>query len=52
MKKISKKLKYALDIAHNQSNYVKTKNGAMIVFTSAMLIGIISNIENINKLII
>ena len=36
---------------HEQSKYSETKNEPMIVFTSAIFIGIISNIENIRNLI-
>ena len=48
---LTNELKYSLDIMHEQSRYAETKNASMIVFTSAIFIGIISNTENIKDLI-
>ncbi len=48
---LTNELKYSLEIMHEQSRYAETKNASMIVFTSAIFIGIISNIENIRDLI-
>lgn len=47
---LTNELKYSLDIMHEQSRYAETKNASMIVFTSAIFIGIISNTENIKDL--
>ena len=44
-------LKYALDIMHEQSRFAETKNESMIVFTSALFIGLLSNINQLEKLI-
>lgn len=44
-------LKYALDIMHEQSRFAETKNASMIVFTSALFIGLLSNVDNIKELI-
>lgn len=44
-------LKYALDIMHEQSRFAETKNASMIVFTSALFIGLLSNINQLEKLI-
>lgn len=45
-------LKYSLDIMHEQSKFAETKNASMIVFTSALFIGILSNIDAIRKLLL
>ena len=37
---------------HEQSRYAETKNASMIVYTSAIFIGIISNVENIKAVMI
>ncbi len=44
-------LKYALDIMHEQSRFAETKNASMIVFTSALYVGLLSNVDNIKELI-
>lgn len=45
-------LKYSLDIMHEQAKFAETKNASMIVFTSAIFIGVISNVEEIRNFII
>ena len=52
MKDFKNELKYALDIIHEQTRFAETKNVSMIVFTSALFIGIISNLNNIRDFII
>ena len=49
---LTEELKYSLDIMHEQSRYAETKNASMIVYTSAIFIGIISNVENIKAVMI
>ena len=44
-------LKYSLDIMHEQSRFAETKNASMIVFTSALFVGVLSNVDNIKELI-
>ncbi len=45
-------LKYSLDIMHEQSKFAEAKNASMIVFTSALFIGILSNINAIQNLLV
>ena len=45
-------LKYSLDIMHEQAKFAETKNASMIVFTSAIFIGVISNVDEIRNLIV
>lgn len=44
-------LKYALDIMHDQSRFAETKNASMIIFTSALFIGLLSNIDQLEKIL-
>ncbi len=52
MKGYKDELKYALDIMHEQSRFAETKNVSMIVFSSALFVGILSNINEIRNFII
>ena len=45
-------LKYSLDIMHEQSRFAEAKNASMVVFTSALFVGILSNVNSIRKLIV
>ncbi len=45
-------LKYSLNIMHEQSKFAETKNASMIVFTSALFVGILANVDAIKSLII
>ena len=44
-------LKYSLDIMHEQSRFAETKNASMIVFTSALFVGLLANTDKIKELI-
>ena len=48
---LTNELKYSLDIMHEQSKFSETKNASMIVFTSALFVGVLSNVDNIKELI-
>ena len=51
MGKKHKKNEYIVDIMHEQSRFAETKNASMIVFTSALFIGLLSNMDKIKELI-
>jgi hypothetical protein len=50
MNEIIAEYKYSLQLMHDQSKYAESKNASLIVFSSALIFGIISNIDNIRML--